>query len=296
MGTIFNGAPWNPDCDIFFYQRIPRVLSAFLVGGALALTGSVFQAILRNPLATPYTLGVTGGGSLGAVIVISFPALHAVWGPVSTVQLASLFGSGLVMMAIYWLATRGECLSVNTLLLAGVTMGIFCGAMIVLVRFLSNPYELVAIERWLVGGLTVTGYQELSILFPLLIPGIGLLLSQMHALNHLAFGEELASGYGVDVEAVRRCSFLGGSIATASVVAAAGPVGFVGLIVPHAVKTMSGVDHRIVLPASILLGGAFLTVCDTVARTAFAPVEIPVGIITALLGAPFFIHILLRTR
>lgn len=296
MGTIFGAATWTPDCDIFFYQRLPRVLVAFLVGGALALTGAVFQAILRNPLATPYTLGVTGGGSLGAVVIISVPALNVSWGPISAVQLASLVGSGLVLMLIYWLATGEKGLSVTTLLLAGVTVGIFCGAMIILVRFLANPYELVAMERWLVGGLTVTGYQELSLLFPLWIPGICLLLAHMHTLNHLAFGEQLASGYGVDVESVRRWSFLGGSIATASVVATAGPIGFVGLIVPHAVKMMSGVDHRIVLPASLLLGGAFLTICDTFARTVLAPVELPVGIITSLLGAPFFIHILVRSR
>ena len=281
---------------ILWDLRVPRVVLGFLAGGTLALAGASLQVILRNPLATPYTLGVTGGGALGAFIAFATPGLTLTLGPLSTVQLFALAGCGLTLGLIYVLARRPQGISMGMLLLAGVTIGILCGALILLVRYLVSPHVLLAMDRWVMGGLDVVGYRELSGVLPFLLPGLGFLVLQMPVLNHLSLGEEMAAGHGVDVAAVHREVFLGAGLATAAVVSVTGPIGFVGLIVPHAVRRLSGFDHRVILPASFLLGGAFLVACDALARTIVAPSEMPVGILTALIGGPIFIHILLRRR
>ena len=296
LSVIVGGSGWNSASEIFFYFRLPRVILAICTGGALALAGSVFQAILRNPLATPYTLGVTGGSSLGAVTAIFIPGLNFAWGPLSSVQFFSLLGSGLVTWFIYFLATRKEGLSMTTLLLAGVTLGIFCGAVISFLRYLASPNLLVSMERWIIGGLDVNGFSDLSAIFPFLLPGVGLLFLQIRKLNHLGLGDEMATGYGINVQSVQRASFIGGSLATAGVVSLTGPIGFIGLIVPHAVRRLSGSDYRIILPASFFAGGSLLVVCDTVSRTLLYPTEIPTGVITTLIGVPFFIHLLLSKK
>jgi len=286
----------STDTQIFVYQRVPRVLLGFLVGGALAVVGSVLQVILRNALAAPSTLGMTGAGSVGAVIAISIPHLAFSWGPFSSVQLFALLGSGVGLLFIYMLARQKQGISMNTLLLAGVTIGILCSAIIPLIKYLANPDMLVAMDRWMMGGLDVVGYRELAALFPLLVPGVGMLLLQGLNLNHITLGEEMALGHGVDVAAVERISFLAGALATASAVSMVGPIFFVGLIVPHIIRRLSGYDQRIVLPGAFLAGGAFLVLCDIIARTIVAPTEMPVGIITAILGGPFFIILLLRKK
>ncbi|MFP4058647.1 MAG: FecCD family ABC transporter permease [Candidatus Brocadiia bacterium] len=284
------------DAEILWNLRVPRVVLGFLAGGTLALVGASLQVILRNPLATPYTLGVTGGGALGAVVAIAVPGLSLSFGPLSTVQLFSLAGCGAALGIIYALARRPQGISMSMLLLAGVTIGILCGALILLVRYLANPNLLVAMDRWVMGGLDVVGYDALAAVAPLLLPGLGLLALQMPVLNHLSLGEEMAAGHGVDVAAVHRDVFFGSGLATAATVSVTGPIGFVGLIVPHAVRRLSGFDHRVVLPASFLLGGAFLVACDAAARVVVAQAEMPVGIVTALVGGPIFIHILLKRR
>ncbi|HOJ58769.1 MAG TPA: iron ABC transporter permease [bacterium] len=285
---------WDISAEIFYFQRVPRVVLAACVGGTLAVVGAAFQVILRNPLAEPYTLGITGGASVGAVLAILFPALQFTWSVFSSVQLFALIGAFAVLLMIYSLARRPEGFAVYTLLLAGVTLSIVSAGAVMFLRYAASPNYLVQMDRWMMGGLDVTGYQELAALFPLLIPGLGILFSCMVELNHLALGEELALGHGVDVPAVYQRVFFGGGVATAAAVSLSGPIGFVGLIVPHAVRRLSGYDHRIVLPASFFMGGALLAACDTVARTLFSPTEIPVGIITALAGGPLFLRILLR--
>jgi iron complex transport system permease protein len=291
--SIFFHIP-HVDTEIFFYQRIPRVLLAFLVGGSLALAGSSLQVVLRNPLAEPFVLGISGAGAVGAVIIISVPGLSIYFGPFSSVQLFSLLGCILCVGAIYWFARSPLGVSMTTILLAGVTINILCGAVIMLVRYIVSPQLLVAMDRWMMGGLDVVGYRELSALLPLLLPGILLLFLQGHSLNQLAFSEEMAMGHGVNVGSVQKQVFLGTGLTTAAAVSLAGPIGFVGLIIPHAVRRLSGVDHRVVLPASFCLGGAFLTLCDLFARTVVAPTEMPVGIITAIIGGPVFFRILLK--
>ncbi len=294
-GAVFSHVP-HVDADIFFYQRIPRVLLAFLAGGTLAAAGSSLQVVLRNPLAEPFILGIAGSGAVGAVIAISVPGLSVHFGPFSSVEFLSLSGCILCTGAIYWLARSPMGLSMNTILLAGVTINILCGAAILLVRYIVSPHLLVVMDRWVMGGLDVIGYGELSTALFLLLPGLGLLFIHAHALNQLAFGEEMAMGRGVNVGLVHKQVLLGTGLATAAVVSLAGPIGFVGLIIPHAVRRISGADHRVVLPASFLLGGSFLIICDLAARTVAAPTEMPVGIITALAGGPVFFRILLKKR
>ena len=209
-------------------------------------------------------------------------------------QLIAMVGSLGALLFIYAVARRTAGLSMNIVLLAGVTIGIFTGALIMLVRYLASPYFVVSMDRWLMGGVDVVGYSELGSLMPFLLPAMAVMLPLAPALNLLSLGEDMAAGHGVDVPAVQRQTLIAGGVATASVVSLTGPIGFVGLIIPHIVRGISGSDQRVVLPASFALGGTFLVVCDTFARVVRAPTEMPVGIITAMIGGPVFICLLLR--
>lgn len=285
------------DAFILHELRLPRVALALLAGGALAMTGACFQVILRNPLAEPFTLGVTGGAAVGAVLALSVSWLALDFGILSTVQIFALLGAGAVMLIVYTLARRPQGISMSVLLLAGVTLSILCGGLVLFIRYLADPYSLLSMDRWLMGGLAGTmGFNDLLKLAPFMMLGLLVLLPQLPALNHLAMGEGLAAGHGVDVARVQRRIFLGGSLLTAGVVSLTGPIGFVGLIVAHAVRRLSGFDQRIVVPASFLLGGTFLAVCDTVGRVMLTGRDMPVGVITALIGGPIFIRILLGRR
>lgn len=285
----------SPAGMIFFQQRLPRVLLALLVGGLLSLTGAALQVLFRNPLAEPWTLGVAGGAAVGAFTAQAFPVLQHAVGPVSSTQLFALLGAGGVMMLIF-LYSRSGAVSTQTLLLAGVTISIVSGSLVMLVTYFISPYKLMAYHRWMMGGLDVLGFQDVWMLLIPGLPGAVLLLSQARAYNHLTLGEETAMGHGVDVARVQVMTLLGAGLTTAACVTVAGPIGFVGMIIPHAVRRFGGYDNRFVLPASFLLGGAVLAVCDGAARTLIAPTEIPVGIITAVFGGPLFLHLLTRKR
>ena len=288
------GGVGGAEFDIVMNQRVPRVALACLAGGGLAVTGAVFQAMLRNPLATPHTLGVSAGGALGAVLAISLDAADFRLGPVSSLQLFALLGALLNVSIIYLLARKKGGFSTLKLLLAGVTLGLICSAMIMFLRYLSDPFRLVVLDRWLMGGVSVLGYRSLASVLPLFLPALALLFLQAGALNQISFGEELAGGRGINVEAAQLESFLAGSVLTASVVSVVGPIGFVGLIVPHLLRLLLGPDHRLLLFVSFFGGGAFLAIADTAARTVFAPSEMPVGVLTAMLGGPFFLMLLVR--
>jgi iron complex transport system permease protein len=284
----------NVDAQIFFVARLPRVLAGAAVGAALASAGVVFQALLRNPLATPFTLGVSAGSSLGAMLAILFGA-SATLGPLSPVPLASLAGAILAAGIVYGLATRpGRPISTSVLLLAGVTLNAFFSALILFAQFLADYAQVYRAARWLMGDLDVGGLPPVLGALPLLIAAFAVFLLLPGSLNLLSIGTDTAASRGVDVGRTQRLAFLSASIATAAAVSLAGPIGFVGIVVPHLVRLMVGVDHRIVLPASALFGAAFLVACDLVARTILAPVEIPVGVITALSGGPFFLWLLVR--
>ncbi len=280
---------------IFFTLRVPRVWLALLAGGTLAVSGAALQVLFRNPLVEPYTLGITGGASLGAFLTIAFPALAVSVGPFHAVVLFSLLGAAATLGVIYRLASEQAGLALPTLLLAGISVSVVCMGAIVLITYLTTPHKLMVFQRWVMGGLGTVGYRDLAAVLPLLVPGVGMLLYHARALTHLALGEEMARGQGVEVGLVQRQVFLGAGLGTAAVVGAAGPIAFVGLIVPHAVRRLSGVDQMVVLPASFLAGGAVLALCDCLARTVLAPTELPVGIITSVAGGPLFIYLLIRS-
>jgi iron complex transport system permease protein len=282
----------NPDAQIFFLARLPRALAAALVGATLAAAGVVFQGLLRNPLATPYTLGVSAGAALGAMLAITFSAALP-FGVAS----ASLAGAGLAVAVVYALASsRHAGMSTTVLLLAGVTLNAFFSALILFVQFSSSMTQVFRAMRWLMGDLDVGGYAPLVAALPFVLLSFAAFAWLARPLNLLSLGADAAESRGVDVTSAQRLAFFSASLATGAAVSVGGPIGFVGIIVPHLVRMLVGADHRLVLPASIAFGGAFLVACDVVARTVIAPMEIPVGVITALLGGPFFLWLLMRKR
>lgn len=284
----------NTDAQIFFIARLPRTLAGALVGSMLATAGVVFQGLLRNPLATPFTLGVSAGAALGAMLAITFGwSLSFIGIPAAPV--ASFAGSLLAVGIVYALASaRHRGLSTNVLLLAGVTMNAFFSALILFVQYFADFAETFRILRWLMGDLDVSSYGPLLTALPLAIVALAIFAWLARPLNLLNLGTDAAESRGLDVTRAQRLAFFSASMATGAAVSVGGPVGFVGIIVPHLVRLLVGADHRIVLPASALFGAAFLIACDAVARTIMAPLELPVGVITALIGGPFFLWLLVR--
>ena len=280
--------------NILWQIRIPRVILAFLAGSALATSGAAFQAMFRNPLAEPFTLGVSSGAALGAALAIQHQWHFAIWGQWAT-SLCALAGSLVAILLVYGLTRVKRGFSVATMLLAGVAVSFFFSSLILFVYYLSDQTRTFRMLRWIMGGMeTVVGFGDILVVFPFVLTGSLVVLYLTHDLNQLATGEELASSRGVEVNRVKAILFFATSLMVAAVVAACGPIGFVGLMVPHICRLLVGTDHRLLLPASLLAGGVFLTLCDTVARTVIAPSELPVGILTALLGGPFFLGLLLR--
>ena len=282
----------NVDAQIFFVARLPRVVAAALVGSSLAAAGVIFQAMLRNPLATPFTLGVSAGASLGAMLAI---VTGLSLGPFSPIPMASLVGAAIAAAIVYRLATlQGRAMSTMVLLLAGVTLNTFFSAVISFLQFISDFTQLYRGTRWLMGDLDVGSFDPILAALPLLAVGFVMFATLPAALNLLSVGAESAAARGVDVARTQRVAFLGASLVTAAAVSLAGPIGFVGIVVPHLVRLIVGVDHRVVLPASALFGAAFLIACDLIARTVLSPIELPVGVVTAMLGGPFFLWLLIR--
>jgi iron complex transport system permease protein len=284
----------NVDAQIFFVARMPRVVAGALVGAALAAAGVVFQALLRNALATPFTLGVSAGASLGAVLAIVVGATVSA-GPFSAVPLASLAGAAIGAAIVYRLATmQDRAMSTTVLLLAGVTLNSFFSALIIFVQYIADFAQLYRAMRWIMGDLDVGSFAPIIAALPMVAIAFGMFVYLPSSLNLLSVGADAASARGVDVGRTQRLAFVSASLATAAAVSLAGPIGFIGIVVPHLVRLIVGVDHRVVLPASALFGASFLVVCDLAARTLLAPLEIPVGVITAMLGGPFFLWLLVR--
>lgn len=287
---------WTSDAMIFFQIRLPRVLLGLLAGGALALAGAALQVVFRNPLAEPWTLGIAGGASLGAFLARVCPFLWLAWGPLNTAQALALSGAAAALGLVLSLARRQRGAGTQTLLLAGVTIGVISGGAIMVISGFISPWKLAEFHRWLLGGLDSADWASIGALAALAVPGIVILALQARSLNPLGLGEEMAAGQGVEVARVRRWTAIGAGIASAGVAAVAGPIGFVGLLAPHAVRRIVGPDLRIVLPGSFLFGGALLAACDALGRWAAAPLEVPVGALTAVLGGPLFLALLARRR
>ena len=284
----------NVDAQIFFIARLPRVLAGALVGATLAAAGVVLQALLRNPLATPFTLGVSAGASLGAMLAVTMNLGFGVLG-ITSIPLASFAGSIVATAIVYALASsQRRGLSTNVLLLAGVTLNAFFSAMILFVQYIADFTEAIRAIRWMMGGLDVAGYMPVVAALPFTVVAFVAFAFMARTLNLLSVGAEAAASRGVEVIRAQRLAFLSASLATGAAVSLGGPIGFIGIIVPHLVRLLVGSDHRIVLPASALFGASFLVLCDLVARTAMAPLEIPVGVVTALIGGPFFLWLLVK--
>ncbi|MBI4902558.1 MAG: iron ABC transporter permease [Acidobacteria bacterium] len=286
---VFAGV--SPDVEIFYQFRVPRVLLAALAGGALALAGTLFQALLRDSLADPFTLGISSGASLGAVLAICFGTRDGGTG-LPVVWLAALSGAALAFLLVLGLASQGPRVSSFSLLMAGVTVNTMAIAVILLLKTTASNAQSFAINRWLMGSIDSHEPPAIATLGVVVLAAAGYAWKNARAWNLVAAGEEWAASRGVDTSRFLWRGFILGSAVAGSVAALTGPVGFLGLIVPHALRLMVGADHRLLIPCSLLLGGAFLAVCDTAARTVAAPNDIPVGVVTAMLGGPFFLWLL----
>ena len=285
------GAGTETEKAIILSLRFPRALLAGLVGAGLSVSGAIFQTLLRNPLADPYILGVSSGAAVGAIVAILMGLSTLSFG----LPLASFVGALLAISVVFYFGRQEGKIHPNTLLLAGVIVGSFLSALIMFFISISQREELHTIIFWLMGDFSFSNYRAILIISPYIFIGFLFLYLQARSLNLMLTGEESALQLGVNVERLKLLSYLCASFITAASVSVCGLVGFVGLIVPHSVRLVFGPDHRLLIPSSALVGASFLIASDTLGRTLLAPVELPVGVITASFGGPFFIY-LLRTR
>lgn len=293
-GAMSSLIPDDPmEARILSEVRIPRVTLGFLAGAALATAGMAFQALFRNALATPYTLGVSSGASLGAAIYVHLGITASLAG-IPGYAFAALAGALLAIGLVYAVARATYGFSSSTLLLAGVAISFLFTSMILVIQYIGDVTTSFRIGRWLLGGLEVVGFLPVIHVLPFAVVGIAILLAISRDLDLLVVGEESAASRGVSVTAVKKLIFAAASLMVGGVVATCGPIGFVGLVVPHIGRLILGPRHRTLAPFSVLAGGTFLVACDAVGRTVVAPVEIPVGIITALIGGPFFLAMLVQ--
>ena len=296
--ALFNfTATWQPsDETILFLIRLPRVIAGALVGAALASAGVLFQGLLRNPMADPYIIGTSAGAAFGATIAMVLPIAVAFLS-FGLVPIAAFFGALAAVLLVYNLARVGAKTPIVSMLLAGFAVSAMLAAVMFFMVTLSGRTELLhTVYSFLMGSISVSGWNQIIIVAPLIIGGIVAARLLAFRLNALSLGEEGAAYLGINVEREKLLVLGLGSLLTAAAVSISGLVGFVGLVVPHAVRLVLGPDHRLLLPAAALCGGAFLVLADLFARTILSPREIPLGILTALIGAPFFVYLLRRTR
>ncbi|MHB1134507.1 MAG: FecCD family ABC transporter permease [Chloroflexota bacterium] len=288
------GATWSAAQEAVVWQiRLPRVLLAALVGASLALAGATYQGMFRNPLADPYLIGVAAGAGLGAVVAFALPLPAGLYA-LGVVQWLAFAGALLTVTIVSLLARVGNSTPLTTLLLSGVALGAFASAITSFLMYM-NQDKLTTIYFWLLGGLSLGSWQVVGSITPYFLLSLVVVLANARMLNVLQLDEEQAAQLGVNVERLKVVLVGAATLATAAAVSTSGLIGFVGLIVPHAVRLLWGHDYRLVLPLSALVGAIFLLWADTAARTVLAPTELPVGIVTALCGAPFFLY-LLRQR
>jgi len=274
--------------------RLPRVVLAGVVGAALAVAGATYQGLFRNPLADPYLIGVAQGAALGAAIgFLLSPTWHGMgFGIIPLLAFTGALGSTAI---VYSLARVGKTLPMTTLILAGVALGALLGAIVSYLVIFSGG-KMPGIIFWLMGSFSLSQWSEIRLVLPCVVVGIAIILLYARPLNIMQLDEEQAQQLGVNVERLKLVLLVAATLITAAAVSFVGIIGFVGIIIPHAVRLIWGPDHRFLLPLSVLTGAIFLILADIIARTALAPIEIPIGIITALLGAPFFLYLLRRKR
>ena len=277
---------------ILFQVRLPRVLMGFLVGGTLAIVGAALQALLRNALADPYVLGVSSGAALGVALAMLL-GMGSIMAVVPVLPLWGFFGGLMALILIYRLAQSHGRLPIHSLLLAGVILNAMLTALIMFITSIMDPARSAGLMAWLMGSVTPQNWSSLAGIAVYVTIGGLFLLYQAPALNVLTQGEDQARSLGIDTDRLKRRLYVLTALLTGVVVSVSGMIGFIGMVIPHAVRMAIGSDHRVLMPAAAFVGGMFLVLSDTVARTAFAPAEIPVGVVTALAGGPFFLYLLL---
>jgi len=275
---------------IILHIRLPRIILAGMVGASLSVAGVVFQALFRNPLADPYILGISSGSAVGAILAIILGKGLGLL----TVSTASFCGALLTIMLVLGIGRSGYRFHANMLLLAGVVVGSFFSAIIMFLISITQDERVHSMIFWLMGDFSFSKYSEIMVVAPFVVIGVFIIYLYAHPLNLIVTGEETALQLGVEVEKVKRLLLITASLITGVVVSVSGVIGFVGLMVPHMMRMVLGSDHRLLLPASCLFGLSFLVIADTIARTIIAPLELPVGVVTAIFGAPFFIYLLRR--
>jgi iron complex transport system permease protein len=289
------GIPYSEMQEAIVWQiRLPRVVAAAIVGAALATAGVLFQGLLRNPMADPYLLGTSSGAALAATIALFMPTAIMPFG-FALVPIAAFGGALGAVMLVYNLARVGPRAPITTLLLAGFAVSAMMSAMISFLM-LTNQNTLHRVVLWMMGGISTNGWDALKIVVPLIFLGALAALALSSDLNALLLGEDQAASLGVAVERAKIVLIILGALLTGAAVAISGLVGFVGLIVPHVVRLILGPDHRLLLPASFLSGAIFVVLADLLARLVLAPAELPLGVVTAFIGAPFFIYLLRHTK
>jgi iron complex transport system permease protein len=294
-GRVLGGeAGITPDAVILFRARLPRVVLAAIVGGALAVSGAALQALLRNPLAEPHLVGISSGAALAAVLALV--TMPVVFGQALIAPVAAFLGALVSIWIVVRLAFVGERVDPTTLLLVGVIYNAFTGALLMFINSVVDLYQAHGVLFWLMGHVGTRELPMLAALGLYSLAGLALLLWHARDLDCLSLGDERAAELGVDVEYARRMVFVAAALLVGAVVSVSGLIGFVGLVVPHLMRLVLGADHRMLLPASYLAGAIFLVWADTVARTVLGVTEIPVGVVTALCGAPVFAYLLRRER
>ena len=286
-------------CSEIYWLRFHRTALALIAGGGLALAGLVFQAMFRNPLATPYTLGVASGAAFGAAVCLQTTirfGIPSLIGAMPTVSLGAFAGATMAMGIVLGLS-RCRDTSTEQMLLAGVAVNIFFSSMIVLLQYLSAPHDAFQILRWTMGGVqNATNTADWLRLMPIVLVLMLFLAGQSRTMNVFVTGSDRAKSLGVNVEQLRTILFVITSLVVGAIVSVAGPIGFVGLLVPHVARLLVGPDHRLLIISTGFLGAIFLAVCDTIGRWIAYPAEFPVGIITSLFGGPFFLWLLLKRK
>ncbi len=290
---ITGSDPNNADYTIFFKLRLPRCILAAIVGASLALSGAVLQALLRNPLADPFILGISSGAGLGA-IVASVTGIQLTVMGISTMGVFAFAGAIATVWLVWWIGVLAGSRQVTSLLLAGVVVNSFISAVIMFLTSIMQSSSLQATMIWVMGNIRDAGSSDIIISFLCLVIGMAILYKLAPMLNVLSFGHDDAQTMGINVSAIRIIAFATAAFVTSVAVSLSGLIGFIGLIVPHAVRLLCGPDHRQLLPMCAIAGAIFLVVCDTFARTVIAPQQLPVGIITAIIGGPFFLFLLVK--
>ena len=291
LGNLVNVQWASLEEAVVVQLRIPRVVSAAIVGIALSIAGTVFQGIFRNPMADPYVLGVASGAGFGASLAIVLGVGLAPLGAIYAIPLMASIGAILTMFLVYGIARTGRRIPVMRLLLAGIAVSSFFSALISIIMTIAGESMHVLVS-WLFGGFTIIRWEYINIAAPTIIVGSIAIYAFARDLNIMLLGDDQAKQLGVEVENVKKLMLILASIVTAVAVSISGIIGFIGLIVPHMMRILVGPDHRILLPSSALAGAILLVLCDTLARTLVRPIMLPTGVITAMLGCPFFIYLL----